>query len=143
MDFDTQKKLSHYLDLAKENQGLTTERELARALGHASNYSVQMMRKGVSFPSDETMLKLAKMAGENPKTALARLNEWRTKSPEAREHYAEIAERLAKQASTWLICTVTVAMMTIAQGTNYAYAAENNARTGEHLHYVAYKLCNK
>ena len=138
-----QMDINEYLDLAKEKQGIKSDRELAAALGHKSNQSIVFMRRGVTNPSDDTMLKIAELAGLSPEAALLRLNIWRSKTPETRELYTTLAERLAKQASTWLICTVAVSVMAAAPGANNAYASENNTRTGEHLHYGGYKLCNK
>ena len=136
-------QLIDYIELAMQKQGFKSYRELSRALGHKSNQSLVFLRKGFQNPSDETMIRLAELAGLSKEAAILRLNIWRSKSPEARELYTALAERLAKQASTWLICTATVAIIAAAPAGSNAYAAENNTRTEQHQYYGGYKLCDK
>ena len=116
-------EINEYLDLVKEKQGLKSDRELATALGHKSNQSIVFMRRGVTNPSDDTMLKIAELAGLSPEAALLRLNIWRSKSPETRELYTALAERLAKQASSWLIYLGLGIMVLFSLGSNTAHAA--------------------
>ena len=112
-----------YLDLAIKKQGLKSDRELSRALELKSNNTMTNMRSGKHLPSDDTMIKIAELAGEPVDVALLRLNLWRSKTPETREHYAAIAERLAKQASSWLIYLGLGIMVLFSFGSNTAHAA--------------------
>ena len=122
-------EINDYLNLAIEKQGFNSDRELQRALDLKTNTSISFMRHGKGFPSDHTMMKLAELADEPVDVALLRLNLWRSKTPETRKHYAAITDRLAKQASIWLICIAIITLSAVNPVTNNAYAAQNIART--------------
>lgn len=129
-------KPTDYLDLAIEKQGLKSDRELCRALELKSNTIATGIRRGVYLPSDDTMIKLAELAGEDPDIALLRLNVWRAKTDAARAHYRSIEQRIVKYASV-LFLTLIIAVML-----NSGNAQANNSRTDDHHYYGVYKLCD-
>ena len=102
-------KPAEYLDLAIKKQRLKSDRELSRALDLKSNNTITNMRSGKHLPSDDTMIKIAKLAGEPVDVALLRLNLWRSKTPETRQEYAALAARLTKQAGMIAIAIAAVA----------------------------------
>ena len=66
------KKLDQYLDIAKENHSIKADRQLSIALG-LTHGQVNNFRKGKALPSDETMVKIAQLAGIDPEKALHEL----------------------------------------------------------------------
>lgn len=65
-----------YLDEAKKKQGIKSDRQLAMHLGLDPSATSPLRRK-ISLPSDETMVKIAEAAGKNPVIALIELSEAR------------------------------------------------------------------
>ena len=84
------KSLDWYIDEAKARSGIKSDRELSKFLGlsHvASNY----WRQRRSYPTDDTMMRLAEMAHADPQLALIELNAWRNQGTRA----APVYERMA------------------------------------------------
>lgn len=92
------KTIDFYLDKARENQGLKSDRDLCKALG-LSNGAITQIRTGRSWPSDETMVSLAKLADVTPEQALLELSYWRAEG-EARETYKGLLKRIGVTAAT-------------------------------------------
>ena len=89
--------LFDYINKAKEKQGIKSDREFCRQLG-LTHSTITAYQNG-SFPNDETMIKIAEMAGVNHYQALVDLNIWR--SPLTTKHfYAKIGEALKQSALT-------------------------------------------
>lgn len=88
-----QRDIIWYLDTAKARQGFKSDRQLSSALGYSSAVAHQL-RSRFTPPSDETMVKLATMAGVPASEALMDLNIWRSKSTEVRSAYEKIAAQL-------------------------------------------------
>ncbi len=84
--------LGDFLDLCKERTNTVTDSNLARKID-ITRSSIALYRKGASFPSDATMVVLAKRAKLNPDECLLLLNVWRTEGV-ARETYMGLLERL-------------------------------------------------
>lgn len=98
------KTIDDYLELAKEKQGLKSDRQLGRALEFKSQ-SISFWRHRKTIPSDENMVELAKLAGEDPETALLELAYWRTCS--RNEHAAaQVFLRMASRAAPALLAAM-------------------------------------
>lgn len=82
-----------YLDAARRRHDLSSDRQLARAL-RVTAATVNGWRTKRTWPSDDTMIRLASMADADVSHALADLNVWRSKSPEARSAYQQLAAQL-------------------------------------------------
>lgn len=83
---------SWYLDEAKHISGVKSDRQLSEMIGQSSNWAAQI-RSGRAFPADETMMKLAAIAGVDPWTALLDLNMWRSQGA-AQDVYRSILEKI-------------------------------------------------
>lgn len=81
------------LDLAKERQGGVTDYRIAKMLGltptRISNYRV-----GRSTPLNPVVMRLAELAGVDQLEAVASINFERAPSPEDREIWAAMLQRL-------------------------------------------------
>lgn len=90
------KTIDYYLDKAKKNNDFKSDLALNRALGFKGSM-VSNLRLGKTHISDEKMMELAILAGENPHEALLHLNEWR--SPDTvKKVYAAILQNLSRAA---------------------------------------------
>ena len=85
-------ELGDFLDLCKERTNTVTDSNLARKID-VTRSSIALYRKGASFPSDATMVVLAKRAKLNADECLLLLNAWRTEG-EARKTYKAMLIRL-------------------------------------------------
>lgn len=81
-----------YLDAAIEKQELGSDRQLARLIGIAQT-SISQFRTRRSFPSDETMVKLARLAGLDEQVALIELSFLRADG-EAKTAFEAILRRI-------------------------------------------------
>lgn len=88
-----ERDLPFYLEKAKENAGIPSDRKLGIALGR-SDALINQMRRGRAFPSDDVMIQLATLAGIDPYIALIDLNSWRSEGA-ARTAYKEILKRIS------------------------------------------------
>lgn len=87
--------LDFYLDRAKVVGGFKSDNALNYALGFRGP-AVSLYRTKRTWPSDETMIRIAVFAGENPTLALVHLSTWRSTGPAA-EKWAELAADMARQ----------------------------------------------
>jgi len=87
------RSLDNYLDQAKAAAGIGSDNELGRRLGFKSNI-VCLYRTKRSWPSDDAMIRIAEMAGENPDIALCQLSAWRNAGPAA-NRWQTMAGKLA------------------------------------------------
>lgn len=85
--------IDEYIDEAKRVRGFRSDRELSNALGFKNN-SVSHWRTKRAWPSDESMVTLAELAGMPPEQALLDLNFWRS-TGQAKSVYATLAARIA------------------------------------------------
>jgi transcriptional regulator with XRE-family HTH domain len=65
-----------YAEKAKEKQGLRSDRALAKKIG-ITQASIQKLVIGETIPKDETMIKVAELAGVPMEQALVDLQIWR------------------------------------------------------------------
>ena len=86
--------IDDYCDTAKQRCRFRSDRVLSKAL-NVNNSSVSQWRTKRTWPADETMLRLADLAGVDPEQALLDLNAWRAASSTVRSVYERIASRIA------------------------------------------------
>ncbi len=84
--------ISWYIDKAKEESGAGSDRKICEMLGMAEN-ATHAWRKRNVLPSDDTMMKLAKIARIDPYIALLDLNMWRSDG-EAKKAYASMLKKI-------------------------------------------------
>lgn len=92
---------------------IKSDRGLALALGLGET-ATHFWRHGRSLPADDTMLRLADLAGVDPGEALVELNIWRSQSPETREQYSRIAAKIKSSVARVLVFGVTSALVAVA-----------------------------
>jgi transcriptional regulator with XRE-family HTH domain len=131
------KDLASYIEAAKKRNGLTSERQLAKALG-ISPSPFNGMVHGHYMPSDATMLRLAELAGVDPCVALLDLNAWRAKDPNVKRVYGELGKRLAHVAKMTGGGLGIAAFLATSTPTKPADAGETMARVAsvETIHYA-------
>ncbi len=112
--------LDFYLDKAKSELNLTSDRQLSRKL-KVTGVLVGNWRRGMSLPTDENMVTLAKLAQEPEELALAHLNFWRA----ARSNQttaASVYKKLVKMAS---VAALTICFsIGIIPSENIAHASD-------------------
>ncbi len=86
------REFNDYMTLAIDRQKLKSNNHLARELNLTTG-AISILHQGKSLPSEDTMIKLAELAGLPKEEALIDLNLWRSKNnPELNK----IWQRLAK-----------------------------------------------
>ena len=108
--------IDFYIDNAKTIYRVDSDRKLSIALG-LNPSSVSTWRVGRSYPNDDTMVKLAKMAGVSEAQALLELSYWRSEG-ETKKVYHSIWEKVAKTAvkSVTLFACSTAILTAISIG---------------------------
>lgn len=126
-----------YMDRAQaRNPLLKSDRRLSLAVGKTET-AASFWRTGRTWPSDETMIRLAVLAGVDPEEALIELNIWRAQSPETRDWYSRIAEKVRSSLAQVLVFGVTSALVAVsspAQGEQTPHEST--------LHFPPYTLCD-
>lgn len=89
--------LSAVLDLARARNSLDSDRKLAQALDVTPTMFTGY-RRGWTHPGDETMIRLADLAGIDRTEALVMLHEWKTDG-ETRNVWRQIRAALPKTAA--------------------------------------------
>lgn len=83
-----------YMDKAKDYQGFPSDRQVALSLG-ITTAAVSKFCKGKEFPSQETVLRLANLAGVKPEAALIDFNLWKTiDKPNAHRIWLKISKMI-------------------------------------------------
>lgn len=113
------KNFNDYAEKAISRYSLTGYNNLAREL-NLNKSTISFFRAGKALPSEETMIKLAELAGLPKEEALIDLNLWRSKNnPEVQK----IWQRLSKMIGTslfFLLFSATSAFSCQSQDvTNY------------------------
>ncbi len=122
--------LDDYLDQAKINGEIGSDRQLAMRLGKSQGV-VHQLRRGVSLPADETMLTLAALAGVAPSQALLDLNRWRTVGTPAATVYRDIARKVTGAGA--VVLAFGLGLMGFADAAHaFAGAAGNISATVTH-----------
>lgn len=96
------KTVDDYMDAARSRLALPSDRALSKALGVGFTAPNQW-RTRRAWPADDTMVRLAELAGADPAQALLDLNQWRNQSPAVRSVYERIAARIAATAASVII----------------------------------------
>lgn len=96
--------IDDYMDAAIEKQGFRSASALARALGKTVAVASQWRTKR-SWPSDQTMVDLADLAGIDRSEALLDLAAWRT-AGEASVIWQDVARRLKSAAAAAFVIAV-------------------------------------
>ena len=94
--------LSAYLDAARARAGITSDAQLARAIGIASP-TLLSYRRGFVMPSSEKMLRIADLAGVPPEVALVDRMEWQADGAASRDIVARIRASIAGIAACILL----------------------------------------
>lgn len=110
------KSFTDYAEKAIARYGLTGYNNLARELG-INKASVSYLRSGKNIPSEETMIKLAELAGLPKEEALIDLNLWRSKD---KPELQKIWQRLSKMIGCFLIVFTAVLI-----NAKFCFASEN------------------
>ena len=126
-----------YMDRAQaRNPLLKSDRRLSLAVGKTET-AASFWRTGRSWPADDTMIRLAALAGVDPGEALVELNIWRSQSPETRDQYSRIAAKIKSSVAQVLVFGVTSALVAVsspAQGEQTPHEST--------LHFPTYTLCD-
>lgn len=88
---------TEYAEKAINRFGLTGYNHLAREIG-VTKATVSHLKTGKALPSDETMIKLAELAGMPKEEALIDLNLWRSKNnPELNKVWQRLSKMIGLQ----------------------------------------------
>ncbi len=86
------------MTLAIDRQKLASNNKLAKELGITSA-SISVLNQGKALPSEETMIKLAELAGLPKEEALIDLNLWRSKNnPEVQKIWQRLSKMIGLPA---------------------------------------------
>lgn len=85
---------AEYIEKAKENSNLKNDKQVAQKINIGASALVGF-RNERSYPSQETVLKLANLAGVSPEQALIDFNLWKTKDkPNAQKVWLKLAKMI-------------------------------------------------
>lgn len=101
--------ISDYLDLARERQGLKSYSQLAKRL-EISQPTISHFRRGIIFPSDQTMVRIAELAGIDAREALLDLSIWRCRDTASRSVYQALMKDLKSSLKRPTAAALTGAM---------------------------------
>lgn len=87
-------QIRYYIDAAKRRLRIGSDRELGRHL-ELSPAAISHIRTGRVFPSDEVIVRIAELGGQDPKEALLTLSVRRSRG-RTRELWAEIMTTAAR-----------------------------------------------
>jgi hypothetical protein len=96
--------ITEYLDEAKRRSGCKSDRKFCALLGMSPTWLLHT-RRG-TLPTDETMLKIADIAGVDPQKALLDLNIWRSQG-KTKALYQTMRKTLERAA---VLCAVLAAI---------------------------------
>ena len=92
------KNFNDYMTLAIDRQKLASNNKLAKELGITSA-SISVLNQGKALPSEETMIKLAELAGLPKEEALIDLNLWRSRNnPEVQKIWQRLSKMIGLPA---------------------------------------------
>lgn len=122
-----------YIAKAMERSGCKSERALCVLLGMAPNTITSYRR--YTLPTDETMEKLARIAGIDPQLALLDLNIWRSDGP-ARAAYQALLQKI----KAVLIVLGFSALLVTATPSHASRPADNSDNYGKILYIMENKI---
>jgi len=85
--------LNDFLNLCKERTNTSSDRNLSRKVG-LSHAAIGFYRRGIAFPSDDTIVTMCERAQLDPDEWLLKLNIWRAKGV-TKERYMAILKKLS------------------------------------------------
>lgn len=132
------RNLDFYIDRARSNKGFKSDLELGRHLGFKGS-AVSFWRVGKAFPSDETMVQLAALAGVDPAIALLDLNAWRSGGA-AREAYNGMLKRLV---GAGIVAALTALFVVFPPDDGHSAMAAGLALPKIAQHYDNYTLSHR
>jgi len=112
------KNITDYIDTAIARSGSKSKRKFCELLGVSSSWIVATSRG--TLPTDETMLRLAEIAGVPPHVALLDLNIWRSKG-KAQAVYKRLSQAVEKGAITASILFFTALPFCQIIGNDFIY----------------------
>lgn len=115
--------LNDYIKVAVIRNNFRSKREFCKALGVSPNATTTY--NNGTFPSDETMVKIAKLAGIDEATALLELAIWRT-SGAAQKTYASILQKIS-QVTVSVILFGIFSVSPVDASTNKEHLYVNNS----------------
>lgn len=85
---------TQYVEKAKKKQNYKTKQEVANKLGMKTGSLIDF-EKGRAFPSQDTIISLANLAGISPEQALIDFNLWKTKDkPNAHKVWLRLSKMI-------------------------------------------------
>jgi hypothetical protein len=120
--------IKFYIDKAMQKHGIKSGRQLGVALNKSAN-AITQFTTGRAWPSDDTMIKLAKLAGEDEKEALIYLNAWRTKG-ETQKSYLSLLKMVALSL-TFAVFVSLAPSSADAKGANMPHDISGNIYYGK------------
>lgn len=109
--------INYYVEAAIARGNIKSQRKLSEMLG-LSNNVISVYLTGKSIPSDETMMKLAAIAGIDPWVALLDLNMWRSQGA-AQDAYRDMMKKITAVAIAGILIAVGVAPAPAHAKVNY------------------------
>lgn len=126
----------NYVERAKKNQDLTSDAKLAQRINITGASLSNMINKKIS-PSEETLIKIADLAGISREEALLDLSIWRAKSEDVKNTWEKIRELLK-------IAAMSLAIMIFFSASASATGLQQETSTTFDLKNVAeYILCQQ
>lgn len=110
-----------YVEAAKKRTNTKSLNKLAPQIGITVASLSNLMRHR-AYPADETMIKLAELAGVEPVKALSDLNMWRASSPAVLSVYQKMDKLLSRAAMLGL---VLICSLGVNSGANAAVNTQN------------------
>lgn len=126
--------IDNYIDLARTNSGLSSDRQLAKAMV-LSPSAPSFWRQKKSWPSDEAMIRLASLAGQDETLALVHLNSWRS-TGHAATMYLKLAEKISATGITALFILGLLSAPVFTKSAEAAKCPENQRNA---LYYGKYR----
>jgi len=102
-NFAMTESLQSFLDDVKIATKSVSDSQMASKF-ELTRSAVSSYRKGKAYPSDSTMMSMAKRAGIDPTEALLMLNVWRSEG-ETKRQYEIILQSMLKYVAAFLIRT--------------------------------------
>lgn len=103
-------QLNDYIDLAKVNNKIKSDRILSEKLGVSTN-TAHMWRSGKTLPSEQQMIKLSRLAGVDETKALLDLAIWRAKDSDVADVWGKLARVLEKSLDKGKVGVFALAMI--------------------------------
>lgn len=130
------RSIDEYLDAAKMNAGMKSDRELSRAMGFKGN-AVSHWRTKRSWPTDEHFVQIAKMAKTPPTTALLELAKWKAETAEVRSIYDRMLKVVTAAAASIIVCVAVLAISGMQNSAvAHGYSAAAQGTTGWSALYI-------